>query len=90
MKGPLTNPPSLTRQRLVLLSIQSTAVLPKALSRALQGLKALYGPLLASVRKPTYLVTSETEDGREMSGQARLYADVPGEAPEDERKEEDC
>jgi hypothetical protein len=53
---------------------------------ALQALRELYKPLIAHLHEPFFAVCTETQDGWEMIGQARLYGKLGGQPAEGEEK----
>jgi hypothetical protein len=57
--------------------------------KALDAIKALYGPLTAHWHEPFFLNCFETEYGYEMIGQATMWANLPGEPAAGETKKHD-
>jgi hypothetical protein len=51
--------------------------------------KELYGSLTSYFHEPYFVTCNETEDGYEMLGQAKLFANLPGKPSAGERKVKD-
>ena len=51
--------------------------------------KQLYGPLTSYFHEPYFVYCSETDDGYEMLGQAKLFANLPGAPAAGESKVKD-
>jgi len=62
----------------------------EGLDKAMEAIKATYGPLTAQYHQPYFFVCTETCDdgyeGYDMIGQAMMYADLPGEPAAGESK----
>jgi hypothetical protein len=61
----------------------------EGLEKAMEAIKATYGPLTAQYHQPYFMVCTETEDGYDMMGQATLYANLPGEPAAGQSKVKD-
>lgn len=57
--------------------------------KALEAVKSFYSPLTTYFHEPFLVMCSETPDGYEMIGQAKLYANLPGEPHVEEKKVKD-
>lgn len=52
-------------------------------------IKAIYGPLTEQFHEPYFISATETDDGWEMLGQAKLFANLPGKPAQGETKAKD-
>ena len=57
--------------------------------KAIEALKALYGPLTAHCHEAFYMNATETDYGYEMVGLATLWANLPGNPAQGETKKQD-
>jgi hypothetical protein len=57
--------------------------------QSITAIKELYGPLTSHFHEPYFVMCSRTDDGYEMLGQAKLFANLPGQPAAGESKVKD-
>jgi hypothetical protein len=57
--------------------------------KALEAMRELYGPLTAHFHEPYFLVCTEADDGWDMIGQAKMFANLAGNPAPGEKKVKD-